>query len=209
VGTHGASPHKGVDPVLVAAQIVVALQSLVSRSIDPLQPGVVTVGSIHGGSAHNIISDHVDLQLTVRANDLEVREQLLDGVDRVAAGVARAMGVPEDLLPEVTRTEDRTPATFNDPEAAERVGAAFLAAFGPERLTDRPREGMGGEDFAYFVEPEHGVKGVYFTVGGTPAAELAAAPAHHSPLFKITPEPAVIAGIEGSVVAALELFRAP
>jgi hippurate hydrolase len=209
VGSHGASPHKGVDPVLVASQIVVALQSLVSRSIDPLQPGVVTVGSIHGGSAHNIISDRVDLQLTVRANDLVVREQLLDGVDRVAANVARAMGVPDELLPEVTRTQDRTPATFNDDAAAERVGAAFLAALGPERMTDVPREGMGGEDFAYFVEPQHGVRGVYFTVGGTPAAALASAPAHHSPLFRIAPEPAVVAGVEGTVIAALEMFQAP
>jgi hippurate hydrolase len=209
VGTHGASPHKGVDPVLVASQIVVALQSLVSRSIDPLQPGVVTVGSIHGGSAHNIISDRVELQLTVRANDLQVREQLLDGIDRVAENVARALGTPEALLPVVTRREDRTPATFNDAETTERVRAAFLAAFGPEGLTSKPREGMGGEDFAYFVQPEHGVKGVYFAVGGTLAGDLAGAPAHHSPLFRIAPEPAVVAGVEGSVVAALELFHAP
>jgi hippurate hydrolase len=209
VGSHGASPHKGVDPVLVASHIVVALQSLVSRSIDPLQPGVVTVGSIHGGSAHNIISDRVDLQLTVRANDLQVREQLLDGIDRVATNVARGLGVPEDQLPTVTRTEDRTPATFNDDATAERVRAALIAALGEERMTDKPREGMGGEDFAYLVEPQHGVKGVYFAVGGTPAADLATAPSHHSPLFRITPEPAVIAGVEGTVVAALELFHAP
>ncbi|MGD2131788.1 MAG: amidohydrolase [Maricaulaceae bacterium] len=208
VGTHGASPHKGLDPVLIASEIVVALQTVVSRSIDPLQPGVITVGSIHGGSVHNVISDHVDMQLTVRANDLEVREQLLDGIDRVSENVARAMGVPDDLLPIVTRREIRTPATFNDDEAAARVEAAFINAFGEDRLTYQPREGMGGEDFAYLAAPEQPeVKGVYFSVGGTPAENLETAPAHHSALFQIVPEPAVTTGVEATVVAALELFR--
>jgi hippurate hydrolase len=210
VGSHGASPHKGIDPIVVASQIVVALQTLVSRSIDPLQPGVVTVGSFHGGSAHNIISDRVDLKLTVRANDLAVREQLLDGIDRVVAGVAQAMGVPPELAPEVTRLQDRTPVLLNDAETVERVRAVVAAAMGEEAMTFKPREGMGGEDFAYLVAPEQpGVKSIYFTVGGTPAGELATAPAHHSPLFKIAPEPAVTAGVEATVLAALELFAAP
>jgi hippurate hydrolase len=148
------------------------------------------------------------MQLTVRANDLEVREQLLDGIDRVSENVARAMGVPDDLLPIVTRREIRTPATFNDDEAAARVEAAFINAFGEDRLTYQPREGMGGEDFAYLAAPEQPeVKGVYFSVGGTPAENLETAPAHHSALFQIVPEPAVTTGVEATVVAALELFR--
>ena len=104
VGAHGASPHLGVDPVLVASQIVVSLQSVVSRDIAPLSPGVITVGSIHGGVKHNIIPDRVELQLTVRADDPTVREQLLDGIDRVARGTALALGVPEELAPIVTRS---------------------------------------------------------------------------------------------------------
>ncbi|MFQ5983576.1 MAG: amidohydrolase, partial [Woeseiaceae bacterium] len=115
VGAHGASPHKGIDPVLVASQIVVTLQSVVSRTIAPLQPGVITVGAIHGGRKHNIIGDRVEMQLTVRSDDAETREKLLDGIDRVAEGVARSLGVPDDLLPEVIRSEtETTPPTIND-----------------------------------------------------------------------------------------------
>ena len=97
VGTHGAYPHLGIDPVLVASQIVVTLQSVVSRSIAPLDPGVITVGAFHGGAKHNIIGDKVEMQLTVRSDSPEVRTQLLDGIDRVAKGVAISLNVPEDL----------------------------------------------------------------------------------------------------------------
>lgn len=209
VGAHGASPHRGVDPVLTAAHIVVALQSLVSRSIDPLQPGVVTVGSIHGGTKHNIIGEEVTLELTIRSNDPQVRETLLDGVDRIAANTARALGTPEDKLPVVVRREESTPPTVNDAETAARVKAAFLEAFREDKLTSQPRQGMGAEDFAYLVAPEHGVKGVYFAVGGTPEGELATAASHHSPLFKIEPHASVTASVEGMTVAALALLGTP
>jgi len=209
VGAHGASPHKGVDPVLVASQIVVSLQSLVARSIDPLQPGVVTVGAIHGGSKHNIIGETVELQLTVRANTPEVRAQLLDGIKRVADGVARAHGVPDTLLPIVKPHGESTPPTANDPDTARRLKAVFARELGEDKLSSKQREGMGAEDFAYFVAPEHGVKGVYFSVGGTPAAELATAASHHSPLFKVAPEPAIRTGVEAMTVAALELLGKP
>ena len=210
VGAHGASPHKGIDPVLVASQIVVSLQSLVSRTLDPLEPGIITVGAIHGGTKHNIIPEEVDLQLTVRADTPETRKTLLDGIKRIAEGTARAHGVPETLLPVVQPLSgESTPPTANDPSTVRRVKAAIESAFGPERMSNRPREGMGAEDFAYFVAPEHGVKGVYFNVGGTPEAELAAAASHHSPLFKITPEPAIRSGVEAMTVAALELLGKP
>lgn len=208
VGAHGASPHKGVDPVLVASQIVVTLQSVVSRTIDPLQPGVITVGSIHGGAKHNIIGDRVDLQLTVRSNDPQVRLQLLDGIDRVAEGVARSLGVPDDLLPVVVRSPtETTPPTINDTETATMVKALFAENFGGDRIYESPPEGMGAEDFAYFVAPEHGVKGVYFAVGGTPAEEVADAPSHHSPFFKIEPEPSIKTGTEAMVLAAMALLE--
>ena len=207
VGTHGASPHLGVDPVLVASQIVVSLQSLRSRETNPLDGAVVTVGAIHGGIKHNIISDRVDMQLTVRADSPEVRTQLLDGIDRITRNTALALGVPEDKLPTVTRSAlENTPPTINDAAAAARVRAAFVAGLGEEVLIEKPRGGMGAEDFAYFVTPESGVKGVYFSVGGTPADQVDAAPGHHSPLFRITPEPAVTLGVEGSVLAAEALM---
>ena len=208
VGAHGAYPHKGIDPVLVAAQIVVTLQSVVSRTINPLEPGVITVGAIHGGTKHNIIGERVDMQLTVRSDSPATRELLLDSIDRVADGVARSLGVPDDRLPEVHRSAtETTPPTINDAETAEIVRAAFLEHFGTEIVVDRPRDGMGAEDFAYFITPEQGVKGVYFGVGGTPEGEVATAPSHHSPLFKIEPEPAIKSGVEAMVVGAMTLLR--
>ena len=206
VGAHGASPHKGVDPVLVASAIVVNLQSVVSRSIAPLQPGVITVGSIHGGTKHNIIGDRVDLQLTVRSDDPEVRQQLLDGIERVARGTAMAYGVPDDLLPIVKRLDQNTPPTKNDRATAEYLDGVLGGYFGPGVVIDPPRQGMGAEDFAEFVAPEHGVKGVYMAVGATPPGELATAASHHSPFFKVSPEESVTLGTEAMVASALSLF---
>jgi hippurate hydrolase len=207
VGTHGAYPHRGVDPILVASQIVVSLQSLVSRTIDPLEAGVVTVGAIHGGTKSNIIGDRVDMQLTVRADNYETRAKLLDGTKRVADGVARSLGVPDDKLPDVTVSNtETTPPTLNDEPTAARIQSAFRETFGDARVPPNRREGMGGEDFAYYGAPEQGVKSVFFFVGGTPAAELAGATPHHSALFKIAPEPSITTGIEAMVVGALTLF---
>lgn len=207
VGAHGASPHKGIDPVLVASQIVVTLQSVVSRSIAPLQPGVITVGAIHGGTKHNIIGNRVEMQLTVRSDDPETRELLLDGIDRVAEGVARSLGVPDDLLPEVIRSEtETTPPTINDEETARMIKALFTEHFGEEKMHEEPREGMGAEDFAFFVQPELGVKGVYFSVGGTNREDIDSAPSHHSPLFWIEPEPSIKSGVEAMVVGAMALM---
>jgi amidohydrolase len=207
VGAHGASPHRGIDPVLVAAQIVVSLQSLVSRTIDPLEAGVVTVGAIHGGTKHNIIGDRVELQLSVRADNRATRDTLIAGIERIARGIARAHGVPDDKLPEVKPSPtETTPPTLNDTETAARLEAAFVERLGQGYVIPHVREGMGAEDFAYYGAPEHGVKSVFFFVGGTPANELAAAASHHSPLFKIAPEPAVKAGVEAMVVAATTLM---
>ena len=207
VGAHGAYPHMGIDPVLVASQIVVSLQSIVSRTIAPLEPGVITVGAIHGGFKHNIIGDKVEMQITVRSDDPDVREELLDGIDRVARGVAISMDVPEDLMPEVIRSEtETTPPTINDPATAQRLRDAFTARISDSVLVDPPRGGMGAEDFAYFVTPDTGVKGVYFNVGGTPADELENASSHHSPFFRIWPEPSVELGTEAMVIGAMTLM---
>ncbi len=207
VGAHGASPHMGVDPVLIASQIVVSLQTIVSRNIAPLDPGVITVGSIHGGTKHNIIGDRVDLQLTVRSDDPKVRQALLDGIDRVAKNTALAYGTPENLLPKVTRLPENTPPTKNDAQTARRLRKVLKDTLGDDIFNDEPRKGMGAEDFAYFVEPKHGVKGVYFAVGGTPAIDIPKSASHHSPFFKIQPEPSVTLGVEAMTIAAMELFH--
>jgi amidohydrolase len=208
VGGHGAYPHRAVDPVLVAAHIVVSLQSLVSRTLNPLEPGVVTVGAIHGGTKHNIIGDRVEMQLTVRADSHEVRQQLLEGIARVARGVALSLGVPEDKLPDVVPSStESTPPLINDAATAAAIRAAFGEHFGAAKLVDGSRDGMGAEDFAYFITPESGVKGVYFGVGGTPEAELKTAPGHHSPVFQVLPEPSITTGAEAMAVGAIVLFR--
>ncbi|MXX74281.1 MAG: amidohydrolase [Holophagales bacterium] len=214
VGAHGASPHRGKDPIYIAAQLVVALQGIVSRELNPLDPGVVTVGAIHGGFKHNVIPDRVELQLTVRANNEETREQLLSAIERIAEGVGRAAGLPASLLPKVVRTKESTPVTMNDPELAVRVRAAIAAGMGDDVFYSAPPSGMGAEDFAYFVRTEHKVPGTYFNVGGTDPADLEAeeaggppVPGHHSPFFRIEPEPSIRAGVEAMTLAVLDLLR--
>ena len=179
VGTHGASPHRGIDPVLVASQIVVSLQSLVSRSIDPLEAGVVTVGAIHGGTKHNIIGDRVDLQLTVRADNYETRDDAARRHRRASRTASRARSAcPRTSCPRsIASKTETTPPTLNDePTAATHPGGvprAIRRRSGRRRIR---RDGMGAEDFAYYGAPEHGVKAVFFFVGGTPEAELATVP---------------------------------
>ena len=207
IGAHGASPHKGLDPVLLASNIVVGLQSIVSRTLVPQEPGVVTVGSIHGGTKHNIIPDRVDLQLTMRSDSPETRQAIMEGIERIVRGEAVAMGVPDDLMPVVKFSDTQTtPPTVNDRDTARRIQSVFRDQLGEDILWTEPRQGMGAEDFAYFVTPELGVKGVYFAVGGTPPGELDDAPSHHSPFFKIAPEESVVLGTEAMVLAALDLF---
>jgi len=213
VGAHGASPHTGRDPIYIGSQIVTALQSIVSREVMPLSPAVVTVGAFHAGLKHNIISDRAELQLTVRANDEATRAQLLAAIERIAKGVARAHGVAEDRLPEV-KVSEGTPTTINDRALAQRLNAVMKRELGEAAVLPFEQRGMGAEDFAYFVEQRHGIPGYYFAVGGTPQAAFDAekaggppVPSHHSPLFKIDPEPSVTTGTIASVAVALDLLK--
>ncbi|KQN26189.1 peptidase M20 [Sphingomonas sp. Leaf33] len=213
VGAHGASPNTGKDPVYMASQIVIALQGLISRERAPLAPGVITVGSFHAGTKHNIISDEARLQVTLRANDEKTRAQLLAGIKRVAEGVGRLNGMADDKLPRVTVSEG-TPTTINDAKLARRLNAALARDMGAAAVIPFEQNGMGAEDFAYLVQPELKVPGYYFAVGGTPRAALEAAangtgPAvasHHSPLFKVAPEPAIVTGATAMTAAVLDLL---
>ncbi|MEW4467613.1 amidohydrolase [Parasphingorhabdus sp. JC815] len=213
VGAHGASPHRGKDPVVMGAQIIMNLQTLVSREIAPLNPAVVTVGSFHSGFKHNIISDKAEMQLTVRSDDQETREKLLEGIKRISENVGRMNGLPEDKLPTVTISQERTPATYNDSALTGRIKTLFSERFGSDVFHEQPREGMGAEDFAYFVAPNTDVPGVYFAVGGTPQSAFDAAeaggppvPSHHSPFFKVSPRESVTLGTEAMTAAALDLL---
>ncbi len=212
VGAHGAHPYAGKDPIVLGSQIVLALQTLVSRELPPRWPGVVTVGSFHAGTKHNIIPDNAHLQLTVRNTSEETRQILLDGIRRIAENLGRAAGLPEDRLPEVVVSTESVPPTVNDDALVRRLRGALIAALGAERVISNPSRGMGAEDFPFFtVDPD--IPSVYWQVGGTPqgAFDAAAAggepvPSHHSPLFRIEPRPSVTAGVESTVVALLELM---
>lgn len=212
IGAHGAAPDKGRDPVYIAAQIVTALQSIDSRELNPLEPGVITVGSFHAGSKHNIISDRADLQVTVRANSEAARAQQIAAIKRIAVNIARAHGLPEDRLPVVTVSEG-TPVTSNDPVLARRLNTALAGALGADAVLPFVQQTMGAEDFAYFVARDHGVPGYYFAVGGTPQASFdaeeaggPAVPSHHSPLFKVDAEAAVKTGTRATIAAIMELL---
>ncbi len=212
VGAHGAHPHAGRDPIVLGSQIVLALQTLVARELPPRWPGVVTVGSFHAGTKHNIISDRAHLQLTVRNTSAETREILLAGIRRIAENMGRVAGLPEDKLPEVVVSEESVPPTANDAELARRLKRAWVGAMGEEAVVYNPSKGMGAEDFPFFTsDPE--IASVYWQIGGTPREDFdreasggPPVPSHHSPLFKIAPEPSVRAGVESTVVALLELM---
>jgi hippurate hydrolase len=213
IGAHGASPHTGKDPILIGSQIVVALQTLVSRELSPLEPGVVTVGAFHSGFKHNIISDRAELQLTVRADSKATRDKLLLGIERIARNVGRAAGLPEDMLPEVRRVGESTTVMINDEALAKRLTAVFRDHFDKDQMGEMVRTGMGAEDFPYFTDVEPPIPGQYFIVGGTDPAALEAAQAggppiasHHSPFFKIVPEPSIKMGVEAMTVAIFHLL---
>ncbi len=212
VGAHGASPHAGKDPVLLGSQIVVALQTLVARELPPRQPGVVTVGSFHSGTKHNIISDRAHLQLTVRNTNLDTRDALLAGIERIARNLGRAAGLPEDKLPEVIVSDESTPPTVNNTQMVRRLKQVWQQQLGDNKVVSISSQGMGAEDFPYFTT-DPAIASVYFSVGGTSLEDLAAAkaggppiPSHHSPLFTIEPEPAVTNGVHATVTALLDLM---
>lgn len=214
IGTHGAAPHLGRDPVYIAAQIVTALQSIDSREISPTKPVVVTVGSFHAGSKHNIISDEAKLQITVRANDEETREQVIATVERIAVNIGKAHGLPDNLPVKVIRLSG-TPTTINDTALARRLNAVMSRELGEAAFQPFEQRNMGAEDFTYFVGPGTGVPGYYFAVGGTTPERIAAAMAggppiagHHSPLFQIAPRESVVLGTRAMVAAVLDLAPA-
>ena len=211
VGGHGAYPHGTKDPVVLAARIVTALQTIVSREVDPLAPAVVTVGSIHGGTKHNIIPDEVTLQLTVRTYDDEVRRKVLNSIERVARGTAIAAGLPENLLPIVTSNDTYTPATYNEPEFTARVAKAIGRQIGAENVDANAPKVMGGEDFGRYGR--EGIPSLLFWLGSMPQDfldEVAAGrkpPAVlHSPTYLPDLAPTVVTGVQAMYSAAREAF---
>ncbi|MDQ2989367.1 MAG: amidohydrolase [Pseudomonadota bacterium] len=207
-GGHGAVPHETRDPIVMASRLVLALQTLVSRENNPLDPVVITVGSIHGGTVANIIPDQVKLQLTVRTFNAEVRKRVLASIAREAKGEAIAAGAPKEPLVEVKTGTD---SVYNDPELVGRMVKVVQGAVGPEFVKEMPAK-MTSEDFSqYGVQP--GVKAILLHVGAVDATRLAAAtkagqplPGTHSPQWAPDFKPTVVNTIKAETAILLDLF---
>ena len=214
VGGHGAHPDKTKDPVVLSAQIILALQTIVSRQTKPTDPAVVTVGSIHGGTKRNIIPDEVVMQLTVRTYRDDVRDRTLKAIERIATGTAAAAGVPEELAPVVAVTKESSPALYNTPELVERVTAALRATLGDENVV--PREpAMVAEDFGQFGRQEPKIPIFMYRLGSVSPEKVAASrkpgapplPGLHSSLYLPDAPPTIRTGIISMTGAAIDLLR--
>ena len=211
VGGHGSQPQTAKDPIVLSAQIVLALQTIVSREIHPLDPAVVTVGSIHGGTKHNIIPDDVHLQLTLRSYSDAVRTKLIAAIRRIVKGQAIAAGLPEEKHPLVKVKDEFTPAAYNNPKLVSRINGVFADWFGKDILIER-KPTMGGEDFGRYGRTEHKIPIYMFRLGGVSPASLKAARAQGQPLpslhsAKFAPDPACIPfGTIAMTAAVLELL---
>jgi amidohydrolase len=213
-GGHGAYPHFTKDPIVMAAEYVLAMQTIVSREDSPLDPAVVTVGSIHGGSKHNIIPDEVHLQISVRAYKEEVRQRILASLDRIAKGIALAGGVPEDRAPIVKVSDTEvTPAMYNDPALTGRIATAMKTALGSENV-EQLEPVMGSEDFGQLGLEGHQIPTMMFRVGAIDAQRIANSkqtgvplPSLHSALFWPVPDTTIRTGVRAMTAAVLELMR--
>jgi hippurate hydrolase len=213
IGSHGSAPEDGKDPIVMAAEFIVDLQTVVSRSISPQEPGVVTVGDIHGGTKRNIIPDEVKMELTTRSYSEDVRQAIIQGVKRTAQGVAIAAGVPESRMPVVTVLENEsTPAMINDTALSERLVKLFVEKLGAANVV-KMKPIMGSEDFGVF-SLDGKIPSVIFWLGAYDPAKVAESkksgvplPYLHSPLFAPDPEPTLRTGVTAMTDAALALLK--
>jgi len=214
VGGHGAYPHTTKDPIVLGSRIVGALQTLVSREVDPQDPAVVTVGSFQAGFKHNIVPDEANLLLTVRSYSDETRNKLLDGIKRIVKGEALTAGIPKDRMPSViSRDDEFTPSTYNSPEFSREMAKIFTARFGEDRVRET-KPVMGGEDFSRYRREDESIDSMIFWVGGVSMEEYQAAqengtklPSLHSPLWAPEAEKVVATGAEALTAAALSLMK--
>src|SRR4026209_203815 len=211
VGGHGSAPETTKDPIVVAAQVVMALQTIVSRENSPLDPAVVTVGSIHSGTRYNIIPDEVNLQLTVRTYKEEVRKRILASIERIVKGVAATAGIPEDRAP-IVKVSEGTKSTYNEPKLLERLTPALQRALGEENVMKMPPM-MASEDFGYFSMDQK-IPTTIFWLGASDPAKVKASresgvalPGLHSALFAPVPEPTLRTGVKAMTSAVLDLMK--
>jgi amidohydrolase len=212
VGGHGSMPHLCKDPIVLAAQIVLALQTIVSREVKPGDPAVVTVGSIHGGTKSNIISDEVRLQLTVRSYKTETRQHLIDSIKRIVTSQAESANMPPDKMPEVIVSEDSASALYNQPALCQKVRTTLESAFGVENVRTREPV-MGAEDFSEYGMTSEKVPLCMFWLGTQAPETVAEAeakgialPSLHSPYFKPVAEPTIETGVKAMSSAVIGLL---
>jgi amidohydrolase len=213
LGGHGSKPEATKDPVVIAAQTILALQTIISRENSPLDPAVVTIGSIHGGTKRNIIPDEVVMQLTIRTYKEEVRQHILTSIDRIAKGIASAAGVPDDRAPILKVIESEgAPSLYNDPQLTERITNAIGRAIGADNVVKAPPL-MASEDFGR-LSLDHQIPAFMFWLGAIEPSRVEASrksgkplPSLHSSLFEPLPEPTLRTGIKAMTTAVLELMK--
>jgi len=214
IGSHGATPQSGRDPITLAALYIAQIQTIVSREEDPQDPTVVSVGSIRGGTKRNIIPDAVKLELTTRSYTDKSRDIVIQGLKEMAAGVTASAGLPPDKAATVTVLEDEsTPVVYNDPAQTERVKATLVKTLGAENVADVARV-MGSEDVGMFALPNHEIPLTYFRLGAMDPTKLAAAkaagkelPGTHTSRFEPLPEPTLRTGVTAMTAVALSLLQ--
>ena len=213
-GGHGAYPHMTIDPVVIASRIVLALQTITSRELSPLEPSVITVGSIHGGAKHNVISNEVKLQLTLRSYNPKIREQQIAAIKRITKGIALSAGLDESLIPVVYVHEDESiPSTYNDPAQTNIVRNAISSAIGQSNVLETEAV-MAGEDFGLYGRTDKNIPITLFWLGGVEQAKYQAAqtsgatlPSLHSSKFAPDYKVAIPTGITAMSNAAVALFN--
>ena len=213
VGGHGAYPHKTIDPIVIASQLINILQTIASREISPIEAAVITVGSIHGGTKHNVIPSEVKLQLTLRSYTDEVRNQILSSIRKKARGLAEANGLPEDLFPEIIVKDEYTPALYNNLELTEKLRISFENALGEENVL-RLSPVMGGEDFGMYGRIEPIIPSSLFWLGSVNKSthdesfrDGTSLPSLHSAFFLPDAEKAIPTGVKAMTAAVLDLFN--
>lgn len=207
VGSHGASPHMSIDPIVISSMLVMELQTIVSRNLKPTESAVVTIGTIKGGTVGNIIPDQVTLKLTIRSFKEEVRQMVNQRIKEIARGVGIAAGLPEDRMPEVV-IHGAGPANFNDPVMAERIIQSANTVIGKENVVDEEPV-MLSEDFSYYGQTIEKVPTVFFWLGTVPDARLKSnnLPGLHSPFYYPEPEKSIETGVMVTTQALLDLFN--
>ena len=214
IGGHGAEPQVTKDPIVMAGEFIVQLQTVVSRQENPRDPSVVTIGDIHGGTKRNIIPYEVKMEITARTFSDRSRQIVVDGIRRTAQGVALSAGVPDNLAPIVTVLDaESTPVMYNDPVLAARVKSALVNTLGADNVFD-DGPAMASEDFGVFGLEGHKIPTVMFGLGAMDPAKFAAAqaagkslPGPHTSLFQPSPEPTLRTGVTAMSSVAIALLQ--